>query len=796
MIINPFFFYFTVNSVLLMKNKLFCLFIFLFLLSSVFAVLPKGQMKIFAVTTEGTAVTADLFLTIESGSGEIWTNVYPLVGTTTQSAAITAVDVAENYSSETKNLDFKFDIDSDASIVEGPSAGSAMALLAISMLQDKRLNERIGITGTISSQGKIGPVGGVFAKTEEANNQGLKLFMIPKGESRQVIKEDGSVKTINLVNYAAENWEMKVVEVSSIDEVLNFAFSEIDEIDVNVSVVSEIKEFLPEPLLEEQDMKIMKQLAKKMLDESKIKVKGARNALSNTTLSDADVSFLLSTLNSAEQALIEGETLYEKNYLYSAANNVFIAKIYASLVKDVAENPSILNSDSKLFSLKVDDLKTNITVLKESLDAFIPLDYLEWHIAAKQRLLWAKINVEKIEDVSDIIIDVGARTQESSQMQKIEDYEFALAWFEASRELYDKTNGSKKKVAVDSSFKEYSNNYIIASEEAILSVSEEQKEDILRRLDSAKLAENYSWYLATSFDSASAYALIKASFESEDLSLEEGRALLESKINEIDANLSKKQTEEHKFIWARLYLDHAKYFLRSAEFYIEQGYASTASEKVKSGLALVFLSEELFAVSDSVYSYYDSFTEEDFIGAVKPTKLVEDNLIDSVLMASAIILFSLVLIVSAFLFIRKSKEDSLEGQLEEIRKLKMKSDNLFFSGKISEEKHNELNKEYSLQANDLRKKMGEIPMHLIHAEEFREEAKARERAIRDLKKLKDQKKISLRQYNEEYEKLLDEETKFEKNSKEELNRAKQDRKQAVKKTKSLKNKTKFASKKK
>lgn len=774
-----------------MKNKLFCLFIFILLLSSVFAVLSKGEMKVFAVTTEGEAVTADLILTIEAGTGEIWTNVNPLVGTTTQSAAITAVELAGNYSGQTKNHDFKFDIDSDASIVEGPSAGAAMALLAISMLQDKKLDEKIGMTGTISRQGKVGPVGGVFAKTEEANKQGLKLFMIPQGEARQVIKEEGSVKTVNLVNYAVENWSMKVIEVSSIDEVLKFAFSEIEEIDVNASGQEEIKEFLPEPLPESKDLQIMKQLSKRMMDEAKLTVKGARNALSNTTLTDAEISFLLSTLNSSEQALIEGETLYEKNYLYSAANNAFISKVYASLVKDVAENPSILNSDSKLFALKVDSLKKDIEVLKESLDSFVPIDFIEWHIAAKQRLLWAEINIEKIENVSEIVIDVGARTQQPDQMQKIEDFEFALSWYHAARELYEKTNDSKKKVEIDDAFKGYSNNYIIASEDSINSVNENEREDIQRRLNSAKKAEFYSWHLVTGFDSASAYALIKASLKSENLSLDSGCELLKTKINEIDANLSVKQTEEHQFIWARLYLDHAKYFLRSAEFYKEQGYASTALERVKSGLSLAFLSEELFSVSDSIYSYYGSFTEKDFIGAEKQEE-EKERLVDSVLLASAIILLSMVLIVSVFLVLRKSKEESLEKQLDEIRKLKRKSDDLFFTGKISEEKHNELNQEYSQQINDLRKKIGEVSTHLIQAEEMKEKAKARERAIRDLRKLKDKKLISLREYNIEYDKLFIEEIELKKGSEKELKELKKDKKEATKKTKLLKAKTKKA----
>jgi len=776
-----------------MHKKLVVVFFLLFFFSSVFAVLENGSMKIFAVTTEGNAVSADLFLSIRPGTGQIWSNVNPLVGTTTQNAERVALKLASNYSNQTNNLDFFFDIDSDASIVEGPSAGAAMALLTISMLQDKVLNKEVGITGTISEHGQVGPVGGVYAKSEEANRIGLKLFMIPKGEARQVIKEGDLVTSVNLVNYAAENWSAKIIEVSNIDEVLNYAFSEVEKIDVNSTEEnSEIKEFLPESLPDADDLIIMKNLSKRMLDEAKVTFKGAKNALSNTSIqNDSDISFLLVTLNSAEQSLMQGETLYEKNYLYSAANNIFIAKVYASLVKDVAENPSILASDSKLFDLKIDNLKKNIDGLKENLDSFVPLDFIEWHIAAKQRLVWAEVNVEKVESVSDIIIDSGARTQEYDPLKKIEDYEFALAWFETARELYDKTKLSKKKVLMDNAFKNYSDNYIVASEDSMDLVDEAEKEDILRRLDSAKRAEDYSWYLVTAFDSASSYALIKASLDSKDLSLDEAYSLLESKINEIDKNLSSAVNKDDSFVWARLYLDHAKYFLNAATFYKEQGYPSTALEKVDSGLSLVYLSGELFVVSDSIYEYYGSFTEKDYIGSTQlQVKNKNDDFpFESLLLYSAIILFTLILVVSAFLILWKAKSSSLEGQIEEIQSLKRKSDIAFFNEKISGEKHNELNNEYSFQLNALRNKIKSSSKHLIESEEMKEEAVARERTILDLKKLKSKKLISLKEFNERQGKLLSEEQQLKKASEKELLDLKKEKTEAIKRTKSLKDKS-------
>src|SRR3989344_9540455 len=117
-----------------MKFPIIVFFVLVFSLS-VFAVTEKDTMQIYAVTPSGEAVSATLTLELRPGSGKIWSDTDPLVGTSTQSAEKTAIRVAKNYSSETESYDYFFDIDSDASLVEGPSAGAAMALIAVSQLQ-------------------------------------------------------------------------------------------------------------------------------------------------------------------------------------------------------------------------------------------------------------------------------------------------------------------------------------------------------------------------------------------------------------------------------------------------------------------------------------------------------------------------------------------------------------------------------------------------------------------------------------------------------------------------------------
>ena len=173
--------------------------------ASVHAALADSSLPVFAVAPDGTALTAELKLHVVPGTGKIWSSVSgPLVGTATQSTEKIAVQVAQNYFECTQSYDYFFSIDSEASVVDGPSAGSAMTLLVIAALQEKPIPTYVGLTGTITNEGLVGPVGGVFEKAKEAAESGVKLFLIPLGESRQVVKLAGGVQTINLPEYALE----------------------------------------------------------------------------------------------------------------------------------------------------------------------------------------------------------------------------------------------------------------------------------------------------------------------------------------------------------------------------------------------------------------------------------------------------------------------------------------------------------------------------------------------------------------------------------------------------------------
>lgn len=70
--------------------------------------------------------------------------------------------------------------------IDGPSAGSAILIALISAITQKPIRQDIAITGEISIQGFIRPVGGVFEKAYGASQAGIKTLIIPEENAKDI----------------------------------------------------------------------------------------------------------------------------------------------------------------------------------------------------------------------------------------------------------------------------------------------------------------------------------------------------------------------------------------------------------------------------------------------------------------------------------------------------------------------------------------------------------------------------------------------------------------------------------
>ncbi|MGE5418276.1 MAG: ATP-dependent protease LonB [Acidobacteriota bacterium] len=64
--------------------------------------------------------------------------------------------------------------------IDGPSAGVAMAAVVLSAVENFSIDNKLAVTGEVSAQGWVKPVGGVVPKVEAARKAGINRLIIPK----------------------------------------------------------------------------------------------------------------------------------------------------------------------------------------------------------------------------------------------------------------------------------------------------------------------------------------------------------------------------------------------------------------------------------------------------------------------------------------------------------------------------------------------------------------------------------------------------------------------------------------
>lgn len=70
--------------------------------------------------------------------------------------------------------------------IDGPSAGTAILCAVISAITGRKVRQDIAVTGEISIQGQVKPVGGVFEKAYGAKQAGMKELIIPRENEKDI----------------------------------------------------------------------------------------------------------------------------------------------------------------------------------------------------------------------------------------------------------------------------------------------------------------------------------------------------------------------------------------------------------------------------------------------------------------------------------------------------------------------------------------------------------------------------------------------------------------------------------
>ncbi len=107
-------------------------------------------------------------------------------------------------------FDFPFEVIINAGAVGGSSAGMMLTLAVYNTLTEDDITKghRIAGTGTMSTDGSVGRIGGIKQKTFAAIGQGAEYLLVPDGDF------DGA--------FAAADGKIEVIAVSTVDEALEF----------------------------------------------------------------------------------------------------------------------------------------------------------------------------------------------------------------------------------------------------------------------------------------------------------------------------------------------------------------------------------------------------------------------------------------------------------------------------------------------------------------------------------------------------------------------------------------------
>ena len=101
---------------------------------------------------------------------------------------------------------------------DGPSAGITLTTALISAMTGRPVRRDVAMTGEVTLRGKVLPIGGLKEKTLAAHRAGIKTFILPKDNAKDIVELPQKVRD-----------DLQLIPVSSMDEVLKIALSGVPD---------------------------------------------------------------------------------------------------------------------------------------------------------------------------------------------------------------------------------------------------------------------------------------------------------------------------------------------------------------------------------------------------------------------------------------------------------------------------------------------------------------------------------------------------------------------------------------
>ncbi len=565
-------------------KKIIFLFVICILSFNLASATYEAFTNVVGVDNQGKGVIGNVTVEVQPGKGRVLVDTTPLQGIYTQDSERIAVKVA----SDITGFDFSdYDviysiITSGAHVIDGPSAGGALTLATIAAIEGKDISRNFAMTGTIEEDGSIGEIGEVLAKAKVAADHGITVFLIPEGQAiqNQYVKR---VKTpqpgwyietiepvsVNVIDYAEKNWNMKVYEVSDINEVMRYAFGEIPKGEKRTETIENIT--LTKFTSPNKDYNEFSWMVGDEVTRAENNYGRVSNRLDNSKLPEDTKSVLTELMGNSNDYLENAKEVEGQGYSYSSANEAFKSIITSNVVNDLIDYYSSSNQKGYLedrikeIQKEINDTKQEVLTKTEKM--ICDPDNFEWVVAAQERITYADNRVKSIQ------LDETEGINPVDIFYKIDT---AKEWVEISKNFMEKTTLRSAGLECLEKFKQQAEDTIKETENQILlekSMGYENTEEGEWYLEAAKAEFEQGWYITSIYDAVSAKTRVKV-----------GSSYSNKRINEIYSDFNKTETVTKDLI--------GTIFLENSYYNIYQAIKDDSKEDAVLAIQTLILSKE------------------------------------------------------------------------------------------------------------------------------------------------------------------------------------------------------------
>jgi len=465
------------------------------------------SVNLAAVMEDGTGAIVPLEVEIRPGSGQMYTSIVPKTGMATQASQEEAIKYAFGGKNSECDVFFRIKANGGTPFVDGPSAGTAMALGLIAALENQSVRSDLVITGTISADGKVGDVGGIVEKAVASAKAGKMGILTPK----QQIYEHIVLSTLG------RDYTFTGREVGSIDEAKMIAFAPSG---TKIEEKFEIKSTpLPanlQPIEKDEDLQVFALITQNQINAAKKDVEDSRLAASNGELAKFKKYI--------EDEIAKDEKLNEMGYVYTGANNAFLLGMDTEFLKVGARSIDLEGSRKDVAACL-----SRIRMPEKNAENFY------WVTGANLRRLWGE---RKLEDTATLMKETEVKYPLLREML------FANGWCEVAAQLAVAKNSPGETIN-ESALAKLADEKIKWAQSAL--EKNEPDSDALWHLEVAKSAYGKGKYSEAIFDATYAGTMVLARKE-----------MMENPAA-ASANASVLIEEGRDSLWGKIYFGQAKY---------------------------------------------------------------------------------------------------------------------------------------------------------------------------------------------------------------------------------------------